>query len=328
MKQRIFSGVQPSGSLTIGNYLGALRNWARLQDDYEAIYSIVDMHAITVRQDPELLRKRTLTNLALYIASGVDPEKNTFFIQSHVKEHAELSWILNCFTYMGELSRMTQFKDKSKNLGDSIGVGLFTYPVLMAADILLYQTDLVPVGDDQSQHVEITRDIAERFNNLFGPTFKMPKTFLNSHGSRIYDLQDPTKKMSKSEENSAGVLFLSDDEKTLRKKIARSVTDNIGKIQYNDEQPGVKNLLNIYSLITEKNIDECLAHFDSKGYKALKDDVTDAVLSVILPLQERVNELLAKPAELEEIYRLGAKHASEIAKETLDDVKTKIGFIL
>ena len=328
MKKRIFSGVQPSGDLTLGNYLGALRNWAKLQDDYDPIYSIVDLHAITVKQDPELLHHRTLQNLAMYIASGVDPAKNTFFIQSHVKEHAELSWILTCQTYMGELSRMTQYKDKSQRHGDSIPAGLFTYPVLMAADILLYQADLVPVGDDQSQHVELTRDLAVRFNNAYGQTFTLPKTYTSPFGARIYDLQTPTKLMSKSSESTAGVIFLLDEPDVIRRKINRSVTDSIGLIQYSDDQPGVKNLLNIIALIQDKTIEEVVQRLEGNGYKALKDEATEAVLSVLQPLQHRIYQLLDDPAELSAIYTAGAERAREIAAVTLDDVKRKIGFVL
>lgn len=328
MKKRIFSGVQPSGDLTLGNYLGALRNWAKLQDEYDAIYSIVDLHAITVKQDSKQLHHRTLQNLAMYIASGVDPKKNTFFIQSHVKEHSELSWILTCNSYMGELSRMTQYKDKSQRHGDSIPAGLFIYPVLMAADILLYQADLVPVGDDQSQHVELTRDLAIRFNNAYGETFTIPKTYTSPFGARIYDLQTPTKLMSKSAEAQAGIIFLLDDEKVIRRKIARSVTDNVGLIQYNDEQPGVKNLLNIIALIRDKTTAQVVQELEGKGYKALKDEATDAALSAILPLQKRIYELLADPAELAGIYTSGAERARDIAATTLDDVKQKIGFVL
>lgn len=328
MKPRIFSGVQPSGDLTLGNYLGALRNWAKLQDDYDAIYSIVDLHAITVKQDPRQLHHRTLQNLAMYIASGVDPAKNTFFIQSHVKEHAELSWILTCFSYMGELSRMTQYKDKSQRHGDSIPAGLFTYPVLMAADILLYQAQLVPVGDDQSQHVELTRDLAVRFNNAYGQTFTIPKTYTSPFGARIYDLQTPTKLMSKSAEAAAGIIFLLDEEDVIRRKISRSVTDSLGVIQYADDQPGVKNLLNIIALINNQTTDQVVQQLAGKGYKALKDEATEAVLSVLLPLQARIYELLDDPSELAAIYTAGAERARQIAALTLDDVKQKIGLVL
>lgn len=330
MKKRIFSGIQPSGDLTLGNYLGALRNWPRFQMDYEVIYSIVDLHAITLRQDPKLLRERTLLTLALYMAAGIDPEQSVLFIQSHVAEHTELSWILACHTYMGELSRMTQFKDKSARLTqkESIPSGLFNYPTLMAADILLYQTELVPVGEDQSQHLELTRDLALRFNNAYGKTFAIPQGYFNPFGAKIYDLQNPVATMSKSAENTSGVLFLMEDEKSLRKKIARSVTDNRGCIDYNDEQPGVKNLLNIYALLREESLEETLMHFQGKGYKDLKDGVSEVVLTELLPLQQRTRDYLSDPHELQRIYRKGAEKARTLARPTLDDVKNKLGFVL
>lgn len=326
-KQRIFSGIQPSGNLTLGNYLGALRNWVSLQDEYECIYSIVDMHAITIRQNPKDLHERSLLTMALYLAAGLDPEKNTVFMQSHVLEHAQLGWILGCNSYMGELSRMTQYKDKSTRLGDSIPTGLFNYPVLMAADILLYNAHLVPVGDDQTQHLELTRDIAIRFNNAYGETFVVPKGYFNPFGARIYDLQMPQKLMSKSAENQQGVLFLLDDEKTLRRKISRSVTDSLGTISYNDNQPGVKNLLNIFALLRKESIDGALAYFEGKGYKQLKDGVMEAVLDTLLPLQEKVYELMKERDHLEDLMAQGAQKARSIAKVTLADVEKKIGFI-
>ncbi len=330
MKKRIFSGIQPSGDLTLGNYLGALRNWPRFQEDYDVVYSIVDLHAITIKQDPKLLHERTLLNLALYMAAGIDPEKSILFIQSQVAEHTELCWILACHAYMGELSRMTQFKDKSSriNQNDSIPSGLFNYPTLMAADILLYQAELVPVGEDQSQHLELTRDLALRFNNAYGKTFKIPQGHFNPFGAKIYDLQNPTAVMSKSSENKNGILFLMEEEKSLRKKIARSVTDNLGKIHYNDDQPGVKNLLNIYALLSNKTIDKTLLHFQEKGYKELKDEVSEVVLNELLPLQKRTREYLSDPTELKKIYEKGADKARVLAKPTLDDVKNKLGFVL
>lgn len=330
MKKRIFSGIQPSGNLTLGNYLGALRNWGKFQDDYDAIYSIVDLHAITVKQDPKELRERSLLTLALYIAAGIDPEKSILFIQSQVPEHAELSWILTCHTYMGELSRMTQFKDKSSRhgQGESIPAGLFIYPNLMAADILLYQAELVPVGQDQSQHLELTRDLAHRFNNAYGETFKIPQGHFNPFGAKIFDLQNPTSTMSKSADNQNGVLFLMEEEKSLRRKISRSVTDNLGQINYSDDQPGVKNLVNIYALLKGKSVEESLRHFEGKGYKNLKDDVADAVVEEIIPLQERTKTLLDDPSELERIFKSGAQRAQEIARPTLEDVKNKLGFVL
>ncbi|MDI9472023.1 MAG: tryptophan--tRNA ligase [Tissierellia bacterium] len=326
-KQRIFSGIQPSGNLTLGNYLGALRNWVALQEEYECIYSIVDMHAITVRQNPQELRERSLLTMALYLAAGLDPQENIVFIQSHVPEHAQLGWILGCNSYMGELSRMTQYKDKSSRMGDSIPTGLFNYPVLMAADILLYNAHLVPVGEDQTQHLELTRDIAVRFNNAYGETFVIPKGYFNPFGARIYDLQTPEKIMSKSSQNQQGILFLLDDEKTLKRKISRSVTDSLGTISYNDHQPGVKNLLNIFALLRELSIEESLAYFEGKGYKQLKDGVTEAVLDSLLPLQKKVNELMDNRSYLEDLMLHGAQRARALAKVTLADVEEKIGFI-
>lgn len=326
-KQRIFSGIQPSGNLTLGNYLGALRNWVNLQEEYECIYSIVDMHAITIRQDPKDLYERGLLTMALYLAAGLDPHANTVFVQSHVIEHAQLSWILGCNSYMGELSRMTQYKDKSSRLGDSIPTGLFNYPVLMAADILLYNAHLVPVGEDQTQHLELTRDIAIRFNNAYGETFAVPQGYFNTFGARIYDLQTPTKLMSKSAANQQGVLFLLDEEKVLRKKISRSVTDSLGTIAYNDNQPGVKNLLNIFALLRGESIEDALAYFEGKGYKDLKDGVTGAVLDTLLPLQQKVAELMKERTYLEDLMAMGADKARAMAKITLADVEKKIGFI-
>ncbi len=328
MKKRIFSGIQPSGQLTLGNYLGALKNWVQLQDDYEAIYSIVDLHAITVKQDPRELRERSLLTLALYLAAGIDPDRSLLFIQSQVPEHAELGWILTCHSYMGELSRMTQYKDKSSRLGESIPAGLFNYPSLMAADILLYQAELVPVGEDQSQHLELTRDLAHRFNNAYGRTFKIPQGYFNVFGAKIFDLQNPTATMSKSAENKNGILFLMDEEKLLRRKLARSVTDAVGQINYSDDQPGVKNLLNIYALLKGVSIESTLEHFQGKGYKELKEDVTEEVLREILPLQERTRDYLSDRAQLEKIYREGARRASELARPTLELVKDKLGFVL
>lgn len=328
MKKRIFSGIQPSGNLTIGNYLGALRNWVNFQDNYETLYSIVDLHAITVKQDPELLRERTLTNLSLYLAAGLDPEKGLLFIQSHVPEHTELAWILACHAYMGELSRMVQYKDKSSKLGESIPTGLFNYPTLMAADILLYQAELVPVGEDQSQHLELTRDLAIRFNNAYGQTFTVPKGHFNPFGAKIYDLQNPTASMHKSAENQNGIIFLMEDEKSIRKKVSRSVTDSLGTIAYDDAQPGVKNLLNIFALLSGKTIDEALLYFDGKGYKELKEDVTEVLLDELLPLQKRTRDFLSDPEELSKIYTKGAEKARELARPTLDDVKQKVGFVL
>ena len=268
-KKVIFSGIQPSGDLTLGNYLGALKSWVKLQDEYECYFCVVDLHAITVKQVPADLRKRTLEMLAIYIASGIDTTKNTLFIQSHVPAHSELSWLLTCNSYVGELSRMTQYKDKSQksvNSGDPIIAGLFNYPVLMAADILLYQTDLVPVGIDQRQHLELARDIAGRFNNAYSETFKIPEAYIPKAGAKIMDLQEPTKKMSKSGENPNGAILLMDSPDVIRKKISRAVTDSIGVVNYTDEQPGVKNLINILATIEGITPEEVVARFEGKGY--------------------------------------------------------------
>ncbi|MDX5687619.1 tryptophan--tRNA ligase, partial [Clostridioides difficile] len=276
-KKVIFSGAQPSGKMTLGNYLGAIKNWTELQDNYDCYYSIVDLHAITVPQDPKVLRANTIELLAQYIACGLDPEKNTIFIQSHVKEHVELMWVLNTMTYMGELSRMTQFKDKSQKSEANLNAGLFTYPVLMAADILLYQTDLVPVGDDQKQHLELARDLANRFNNRFSPTFVVPEGYYPKGGARVMSLQEPTKKMSKSDSNENAFILLADDSDSIKRKIKRSVTDSLGVVKYNDEQPGIKNLIDIYSNLSKKSVEEIVNMYEGKGYGIFKEDVAEVV---------------------------------------------------
>ncbi|WP_313341129.1 tryptophan--tRNA ligase [Sedimentibacter sp.] len=327
-KKVIFSGMQPSGSLTLGNYLGALKNWVKLQSEYDSYYCVVDMHAITVPKEPKDLRKNTLEVLANYIAAGIDPEQVTLFIQSHVPAHAELSWILNCFSYYGELGRMTQFKDKSKKLDHSaITAGLFTYPVLMAADILLYQTDLVPVGEDQRQHLEITRDIAMRFNNRFSETFKIPEPFIEKEGAKIMSLQDPLSKMSKSDSNENAYILLSDDIDVIRRKFKRSVTDSFGVVKYSDEQPGIKNLLNIYSKITNKSYGEIVADYEGKGYAQFKDDVAEVVINELRPIQEKIDYLLKNKDYLEKIYKTGAEKADTAANKTLRKVSKKVGFL-
>lgn len=326
----IFSGVQPSGSLTIGNYLGAIKNFAALQDEYDCYYCIVDLHAITVRQEPKDLRAKTLEVLATYIAAGIDPDKNTMFIQSHVPAHSEAGWILNCFTYMGELSRMTQFKDKSQrygNSGESIGAGLLNYPVLMAADILLYDTDLVPVGIDQKQHLELARDIAIRFNNLYSPTFTVPEGYFNKSGAKIMDLQDPTKKMSKSSDNSNSFILIMDPPEVIRKKISRAVTDTLGVVNYSDDQPGVKNLISILSAITKEAPEAIVTRYEGKGYAELKSEVTDVLIAELSPVQEKVKALLNDKAALEEIYRKGAEKANYVSSKMLRKMQKKVGFI-
>ncbi|WBW98760.1 tryptophan--tRNA ligase [Oceanirhabdus sp. W0125-5] len=328
-KKVIFSGIKPSGDLTLGNYLGAIKNWVKLQDDnqYDCFYCVVDMHAITVKQTPKDLRRRTLEVLAIYIAAGIEPEKNTLFIQSHVPAHSELSWVLTCNSYMGELGRMTQYKDKSAKGGESIGAGLFTYPVLMASDILLYQTELVPVGKDQIQHLELARDIAMRFNNAYSDTFKIPEGYVNKQASKIMDLQNPEKKMSKSDENPNGYILIMDPPEVIRKKISRAVTDTVGKVNYTDDQPGIKNLINIMGTIRGVKPEEIVEEYADKGYADFKKDVAEVIISELQPIQERVNELMSNKKELEEIYKSGAQKASYVANKTLRKVMKKVGFI-
>lgn len=325
-KKVLFSGMQATGNLTLGNYLGALKNWVTLSDEYECFYSVVDMHSITVRQDAATLRKRARALLTLYIAAGLDPEKNCIYYQSHVSGHAELAWILNCFTYMGELNRMTQFKDKSAKHADNINAGLFTYPVLMAADILLYQADVVPVGVDQMQHLEITRDIAERFNNIYGDVFTIPEAYIGKVGAKIMSLQDPSKKMSKSDENPNASIYLMDDADTIIRKCKRAVTDSEAQILYRDEQPGVKNLIDIYSASTGKKPEEVVAEFDGKGYGDLKAAVGEAVVSVLKPLQEEVARLEKDKAYIDGIIKNNGEKAQYFANKTLRKVQKKIGF--
>lgn len=326
-KKVIFSGIQPSGQLTLGNYLGAIKNWVKLQDEFDCYFCVVDLHAITVKQEPKDLRQRTLEVLAIYIASGIVPEKNTLFIQSHVPAHSEAAWLLTCNTYMGELGRMTQYKDKSQKYGDSIGAGLFTYPVLMAADILLYNTDLVPVGQDQKQHLELARDVANRFNNAYSPTFKVPDPYIPKIGAKIMSLQEPTKKMSKSDDNPNSYILIMDPPEVIRKKVSRAVTDSLGIINYTDEQPGVKNLLDILIAINGSTSEELVAYYKDKGYADLKKDVADAIVSELEPVQDKVNKILKDKKALEEIYKLGAEKASYVSMKTLRKMQKKIGFI-
>lgn len=326
-KKVIFSGIQPSGQLTLGNYLGAIKNWVKLQDEFDCYFCVVDLHAITVKQEPKNLRQRTLEVLAIYIASGIVPEKNTLFIQSHVPAHSEAAWLLTCNTYMGELGRMTQYKDKSQKYGDSIGAGLFTYPVLMAADILLYNTDLVPVGQDQKQHLELARDVANRFNNAYSPTFKVPDPYIPKIGAKIMSLQEPTKKMSKSDDNPNSYILIMDPPEVISKKVSRAVTDSLGVINYTDEQPGVKNLLDILIAINGSTAEELVTYYKDKGYADLKKDVADAIVSELEPVQNKVNEILKDKKALEEIYKLGAEKASYVSMKTLRKMQKKIGFI-
>ncbi|MBS5308239.1 MULTISPECIES: tryptophan--tRNA ligase [Clostridium] len=326
-KKVIFSGIQPSGQLTLGNYLGAIKNWVALQDEFDCYFCVVDLHAITVKQEPKDLRQRTLEVLAIYIAAGIVPEKNTLFIQSHVPAHSECAWLLTCNTYMGELSRMTQYKDKSQRYGDSIGAGLFTYPVLMAADILLYNTDLVPVGQDQKQHLEIARDIANRFNNTYSPTFKIPDPYIPKVGAKVMSLQEPTKKMSKSDDNPNSYILIMDPPEVIRKKISRAVTDSLGVINYSDEQPGVKNLLDLLIAINGSTSEELVEYYKDKGYADLKKDVADAIVNELEPIQNKVKDILKDKKALEDIYKLGAEKANYVSMKTLRKMQKKIGFI-
>ena len=325
-KKVLYSGMQATGNLTLGNYLGALKNWVTLSDEYECFYGVVDMHSITVRQDPATLRKRARDLLTLYIAAGLDPEKNCIYYQSHVPGHAELAWILNCFTYMGELNRMTQFKDKSSKHADNINAGLFTYPVLMAADILLYQADVVPVGIDQMQHLELTRDLAQRFNNIYGDVFTVPEAYIGKVGAKIMSLQEPTKKMSKSDENPNASIYLMDDPDTIMRKFKRAVTDSEAQILYRDEQPGIKNLIDIYCACTGKTPDEVVKEFDGQGYGVFKPAVGEAVVSVLKPLQDEVARLSKEKAYIDGIIKNNGEKAAYFANKTLRKVQKKVGF--
>ena len=327
-KKVLYSGMQATGTLTLGNYLGALKNWVELTDEYECIYGVMDLHSLTVRQVPAEFRKNARALYALYVAAGLDPEKNCIYYQSHVSGHAELGWILDCFTYMGELNRMTQFKDKSAKHADNINAGLFTYPVLMAADILLYQSDLVPVGADQRQHLEITRDIAERFNNIYGDVFTIPEGYIPKVGARIMGLQNPEKKMSKSEsDNENNAIFLLDDLNVIANKIKRAVTDSDNVVAYSpEEKPGISNLLNIYSAVTGKSVDDAVADFTGCGYGEFKKTVADAVVAEVQPLQEKFKELSSDKAYIDKAMAEGAEKASYFANKTLRKVKKKIGF--
>lgn len=325
MKKRIFSGAQPTGNLHIGNYLGALKNWVKLQDEYESFFCIVNLHAITLPQNPEILKQKTLDLARIYLASGVNPEVSTVFLQSDVSEHAELTWILSCVARMGELERMTQFKDKGKGKGEKVGVGLFTYPVLMASDILLYQTDLVPVGQDQKQHLELARDLAARFNRDYGETFVIPEPFIPPVGAKIQSLQDPAKKMSKSDENANGAIYLLDDADTILKKVKKAVTDSGTDIKFDESRPAINNLLTIYQLMTDKTPEEAEANFEGKGYGHFKTETAEAVIEYLKPFQERVKNY--SDEDLKEILKTGAKKMRTIARETLTSVYAKMGIV-
>ncbi len=325
-KKVVFSGVQPSGNLTIGNYLGALRNFDAFSEKYKCFYCVADMHAITVRQVPADLRRHTYETLALYMACGLDPKKNTLYVQSHVPAHAELAWILNCYTMFGELSRMTQFKDKSAKHADNVNAGLFTYPTLMAADILLYQTDLVPVGVDQSQHLEITRDIAVRFNGVYGDTFAIPEGYIPKSGRKIMSLADPTKKMSKSDENVNAVVYILDTKDDIVRKFKRAVTDSDTRVAYGEGKDGVNNLMTIYSCFTGKSFDEIEREFEGKGYGDFKLAVGEVCADELAPVRAEFTRLMADKAYLEEVMKNGADEAAYFARKTLSKVKRKVGF--
>lgn len=325
-KKVVFSGVQPSGVLTIGNYLGAIRNFTEFSDEYLCYYCVVDEHAITVRQVPADLRRRTYETLALYIACGLDPEKNTLFVQSHVSAHAELAWILDCFTMFGELSRMTQFKDKSAKNADNINAGLFTYPTLMAADILLYQTDMVPVGVDQKQHLELARDIAERFNSVFGDTFVVPEPYIPKATAKIMSLADPSKKMSKSDENENATVRILDPKDVIIRKFKRAVTDSGSEIKYEDGKEGIKNLMSIYGAFTGKTMNEIEKEFDGKGYGEFKLAVGEACADKLAPVQSEFAKLMNDKAYLEDVMAKGAENAGRAAVRTMSKVRRKIGF--
>ncbi|OON91111.1 MAG: tryptophan--tRNA ligase [Candidatus Epulonipiscium fishelsonii] len=326
-KKTIFSGMQPSGVITLGNYLGALKNWTELQDEYNCLYCIVDMHAITVRQDPATLRKSSRNLLMQYIASGLNPEANIIYYQSHVPAHAELAWILNCYTYMGELSRMTQFKDKSSKHNENINAGLFTYPALMAADILLFQTDVVPVGVDQKQHLEITRDIAARFNAIYGDVFKIPEPYIGKAGAKIMSLQDPSRKMSKSDEDVNATISLIDDPDTIIRKFKRAVTDSMAKVTFDEQnQAGISNLLNIYTAITGETIKNIEREFEGKGYGEFKAKVAEVVIEELRPIQQKFEELSKDNAYIDNIIKENAQKATYLATKTLRKVQKKVGF--
>ena len=327
-KKVILSGIQPSGALTLGSYLGAIKNWVSLADEYECYYMMADMHTITVRQTPADLRRRTLEQLAQYMACGLYPDKNTIFIQSHVPAHAQLGWVLDCYTMFGELSRMTQFKDKSAKNADNINAGLFTYPSLMAADILLYQSDLVPVGEDQKQHVELTRDIATRFNGIYGDVFKLPEPFIPKVGARIMSLTSPEKKMSKSDQDPGGCIYLMEKPEDIMRSFKRAVTDSETEIRYAPkEKPGVSNLMQIYSVATGEGFTAIEQAFAGKGYGDFKTAVGEAVVELLRPVREEATRIMSDKGYLESVYRAGAERASYVANKTLRKVYKKVGFV-
>lgn len=326
-KKIILSGIQPTGTFTLGNYIGAIKNWEKMQDEYNCAYFIADLHSLTVRQDPAALRKQSIDAFALLLACGIDPEKSLIFIQSHVPTHAELSWILSCYTQFGELSRMTQFKDKSAKHADNVNAGLFTYPALMAADILLYQADLVPVGVDQKQHLEFTRDIATRFNNVYGNTFKLPEAYIPKAGAKVMSLQEPTKKMSKSDENTNAFISILDEPNVIINKFKRAVTDSDKEVRYREGKDGINNLMTIYSVVTGRTMEQIEQEFEGKGYGDFKLAVGEAVAEELRPIRENFKKYSADKAYLEEMYRKGAQTAAAISSRTLTKVKKKVGLL-
>ena len=327
-KKRVLSCIQPSGLLTLGNYLGALKNWVKMQDEFDCSFAVADLHSITVRQEPAKLRSQIYSTFALLLALGIDPEKNTVFIQSHVPEHSQLNWLLSCYTQFGEMSRMTQFKDKSQKHPDNINVGLFSYPVLMAADILLYKSDLVPVGDDQKQHLEIARDIAVRFNNIYGDVFTVPEPYIAKTGARIKSLQDPTKKMSKSDDNINSWVAILDTKDDIIRKFKRAVTDSDSVVRMADDKPGISNLITIYGAVTNKTVAEVEKEFEGKGYGDFKLAVGEAVADTLAPIKKRHDEIICDKGELERLYREGAEKAERVARKTYFKAMKKVGFVL
>lgn len=327
-QKRVLSFIQPSGLLTLGNYLGALKNWTEMQNDFDCTFAVADLHAITVRQEPTKLRNQIYSTYAILLALGIDPEKNTVFIQSHVPEHAQLAWLLSCYTQFGEMSRMTQFKDKSQRHPDNINVGLFSYPVLMAADILLYKADLIPVGADQKQHIEIARDIANRFNNIYGDVFTIPDGYIPKSAARIKSLQDPTKKMSKSDDNVNAWVAILDTKDDIIRKFKRAVTDSDSRVIMSEDKPGVSNLISIYSAVTGKTTEEVEREFDGKGYGDFKLAVGEAVADELAPIKQKHDEIIKDKKELERLYRIGAEKAEYVARKTYLKAMKKVGFVI
>lgn len=327
-QKRVLSFIQPSGLLTLGNYLGALKNWTEMQNDFDCTFAVADLHAITVRQEPAKLRNQIYSTYAILLALGIDPEKNTVFIQSHVPEHAQLAWLLSCYTQFGEMSRMTQFKDKSQRHPDNINVGLFSYPVLMAADILLYKADLIPVGADQKQHIEIARDIANRFNNIYGDVFTIPDGYIPKSAARIKSLQDPTKKMSKSDDNVNAWVAILDTKDDIIRKFKRAVTDSDSRVIMSEDKPGVSNLISIYSAVTGKTTEEVEREFDGKGYGEFKLAVGEAVADELAPIKQKHDEIIKDKKELERLYRIGAEKAEYVARKTYLKAMKKVGFVI